>query len=123
MSKNKRILYLRSALSQEKSFPNSLNDKRIKSFCLSRNSTAAFKSPAVFCLRSTILSAVIRSPYSCVSTADAAVVRTKTTTAAKCALWHHVRFSLWCRFCEQYAKMKKQTVVIYSKSLIEVKVE
>ena len=99
-----------------------LNDKRIKS-CVSRFASGAYSRLYSFCVRSAILSALIRRPYSRVTTAAAAAAaRTRTrpvrrqqrrlqrrrnqqrqqldqplTTAAQCASWRHVLASHWCR--------------------------
>ena len=83
------------------------------------DSTAALIVACSFHVRSAILSALIRSPYSRMSTtaATATAARTKTrigqlqrrrnrqrqprqqprTTVAKCASWRHVLASHWCR--------------------------
>jgi len=90
------------------------------------DSTAALVVACSFCVQSAILSALIRSPYSCRSTtaATATAARTKTrtdrrlcqqrqlqrrrnlkqqpwqqprTTVAKCASWRRVLASHWCR--------------------------
>jgi len=87
------------------------------------DSTAALTVACSFCVQSTILSALIRNPYSRGSTTEA-TARTKTrtdrrlcqqrqfqgrwnrqrqprqpprTTVAKCASWRHVLASHWCR--------------------------
>jgi len=94
-----------------------LNDKRIKSG-VSRFASGAYSRLYSFCVRSAILSALIRRPYSRVTTAAAAAAaRTRTrpvrrqqrrlqqrqqlhqplTTAAKSASWRHVLASHWCR--------------------------
>jgi len=64
---------------------NILNDKRIKS-CLSRFDSSAYSNVCSFCVRSAILSALIRSPCSRVSTAAAAAAARSTTRQVRCHL-------------------------------------
>jgi len=113
------------------------------------DSTAALIVACSFCVRSAILSALIRSPYSRGSTtaATATAARTKTrtgrrlcqqrllqgrrnrqrqpqqqprATVAKCALWRHVLAWQWCHADTEHVDSIQETTQWWQRKLLEI---